>query len=143
MSALLPELADARVVDLFAGSGALGLEALSRGAAHATFVERGAGALKALRANLERLGALEQATVVRGDALRWTGRLEGDAFDVALADPPYDGDDAEALVRQWLRRPFAASLWIEHRTGATLPERARERSRRYGDTTLTTYRAEP
>ncbi|HEY8375642.1 MAG TPA: 16S rRNA (guanine(966)-N(2))-methyltransferase RsmD, partial [Nannocystis sp.] len=71
MSALQPELPGARVLDLFAGSGALGLEALSRGAEHATFVERSGRALRALRANLERLGAMDQATIVRGDAVAY------------------------------------------------------------------------
>lgn len=143
MSALLPELPGACVLDLFAGSGALGIEALSRGAADATFVERSSGALRALRANLARLDAIAVATVVRDDALRWVARLEAGAFDIALADPPYGAGEAEALVEQWLRRPFAGSLWVEHRSGLALPDRARERTRRYGDTTLTTYRAEP
>ena len=80
---------DARVLDLFAGTGALGLEALSRGAAEATFVESRAPALHVLRANLEALGA--EAEVHRGDALRFLGTARGKArhYDLVLLDPPY------------------------------------------------------
>jgi 16S rRNA (guanine966-N2)-methyltransferase len=81
----------ATVLDLFAGSGALGIEALSRGAAAATFVDHDAEALAAVRANLDVTGLAERATVVRGDAERWlagAGR-----FDLALLDPPYATDD--------------------------------------------------
>jgi 16S rRNA (guanine966-N2)-methyltransferase len=77
---------DASVIDLFCGSGALGIEALSRGAASATFVDDDAAAVAAVRANLASTG-LGGGEVVRADALRW---LDGDAgFDLALVDPPY------------------------------------------------------
>lgn len=141
MSALQPELPGARVLDLFAGSGALGLEALSRGAEHATFVERSGGALRALRANIERLGAADQTTVVRGDAIAYVQRLEPFAFDIALADPPYGQGHAEALVRAFAARPFARWLWIEHRANESLPELPGARTRRYGDTALTSIPA--
>ncbi len=137
MSALQPRLPGARVLDLFAGSGALGLEALSRGAAHATFVEIGRAALKALTENVGALGAGAEVDVVRGDAMRYVARLEPGAFDVALADPPYEKGLAGALVTAFVRCPFAAELWLEHRTGEALPEPAGARHRRYGDTTLT------
>ncbi|HEX7120019.1 MAG TPA: 16S rRNA (guanine(966)-N(2))-methyltransferase RsmD [Longimicrobiales bacterium] len=137
MSALQPELPGAHVLDLFAGSGALGLEALSRGAAHATFVERAGGALRALRENIERLGAAGETTVVRGDAVAYVRRLERCAFDVALADPPYGRGFAEALVRAFAARPFADRLWIEHRADDPVPELPGARTRRYGDTALT------
>lgn len=93
----LDALAGARVLDLFAGSGALGIEALSRGAAHATFVERDRAARAVIAANLERTGLAERATVVAGEAERW---LAGDpgAFDLALLDPPYAFDGWEALL---------------------------------------------
>ena len=71
MSIVQPELPDARVLDLFAGSGALGLEALSRGAAHCDFIEIGARSLAAIRANVDKLGAEDAVTIVRGDA--WFG----------------------------------------------------------------------
>lgn len=79
------DLVDAAVLDLFAGTGALGIEALSRGAAAATFVESGRHALAAIRANLETTGFAARATVVAGDATR----VPLPAVDVAFADPPY------------------------------------------------------
>ncbi|MDQ1424148.1 MAG: hypothetical protein QOD72_1646, partial [Acidimicrobiaceae bacterium] len=83
----LDAVVDARVLDLYAGSGALGIEALSRGAAHATFVERSSVALAAIRANLDTTGLGGRATVVQADALSWLPAR--DAVDLALVDPPY------------------------------------------------------
>lgn len=138
MSALLPDLPGARVLDLFAGSGALGLEALSRGAHAATFVEKAAGPLKALRKNIERLGAAAECQVVRADALDYARKLPPGAFDVALADPPYGHGYAGDLVRIFLATAFAEALWVEHRKTEELPEVDDARTRRYGDTLLTT-----
>ena len=81
------EVRDARVLDLYAGSGALGIEALSRGAAEAVFVERDPRAVAAIRRNLDALGLAD--TVVRQDALRFVARAEG-TFDLVFCDPPYD-----------------------------------------------------
>jgi 16S rRNA (guanine966-N2)-methyltransferase len=89
-------LADATVVDLFAGSGALGIEALSRGARHATFVDHDGAALACVRANLVTCGFEGQATVVRGDALGWVAGAPRQ--DLALADPPYAFDDWPTLL---------------------------------------------
>lgn len=146
MSAMLPWLPDARVLDLFAGSGALGLEALSRGAAHVTFVEIAGGPLKALRANIQRLGAAAECTVVRDDAMHYVRRLSreetaGRAFDIAVADPPYDEPHALALAELFIARPFADWLWVEHRTRDRMPEIPGARTRRYGDTAVTAIRA--
>ena len=140
MSALQFELPDSRVLDLFAGSGALGLEALSRGAAHVTFVERSARAIETLRANARRLGA-DGFDVVRGDALEYVDRLKAGAFDLALADPPYGQADAARLLERFDTVPFAASLWIEHRTREPIPSLPGVRTRRYGDTSLTSIQA--
>lgn len=137
MSALAGEIPGARVLDLFAGSGALGIEALSRGAEHATFVESAAPALRVLRTNLERLGAGERATVVRGDALRFATSLAPGEFDLVLADPPYGKGLAATLVERFLERPFARLLCVEHRASDHLPEAPGGRERRYGDTVLT------
>ena len=142
MSAVSGEIPGARVLDLFAGSGALGLEALSRGAAHATFVENGASALRALHENLETLGAGTRAGVVRADALKYVAGLEPHAFDVAFADPPYGEGLAEALALRFAEVPFAGLLCIEHRRDDSLPDLPGARSRRYGDTVLTFLSAE-
>src|SRR5690606_19660383 len=101
MSAAQPSLPDARVLDLFAGSGALGLEALSRGAAEAVFVERARPALHALRANIDLLGAGAEARVVSDDVFRYLAR-DLPTFDVAFADPPYATGDASQLVTRFL-----------------------------------------
>ncbi len=141
MSILQPLLPDARFLDLFAGSGGLGLEALSRGARHATFVERGGPALRTLRANIAKLGAEAETTVVRTDALAFVESLERGAFDIAVADPPYGSGEAGSLAQRFRRSPFAAVLWIEHRVTDPLPESDDADTRRYGDTLLTRYLA--
>lgn len=141
MSALAADLPDASVLDLFAGSGALGLEALSRGARAATFVERAPAALKVLRANVAALGADRRVTVVAGDALRFVAGVGEIEFDIALADPPYGRGLAAALVERFRRRPFAHLLALEHRRDDAFPAHPADRARRYGDTVLTFIRA--
>jgi 16S rRNA (guanine966-N2)-methyltransferase len=114
MSIVSPWLPGARVLDLFAGSGALGLEALSRGAASIDFVEIAPKSLSAISSNADRLGAAESMTVHRSDALRFIERLEPHAYDVAFADPPYGMGLAEQVARLWLEKPFADILGVEH-----------------------------
>lgn len=139
MSMLQPVLADARVLDLFAGSGALGLETLSRGARHATFVERSGPVLKVLTSNIARLDAEAECTVVRDDALRFVEALGPDDYDIVLADPPYGSGEGVALAQLFLRRPFADMLWVEHRVSDVLPDAEDADTRRYGDTEITRY----
>ncbi|HEY2375099.1 MAG TPA: 16S rRNA (guanine(966)-N(2))-methyltransferase RsmD [Gemmatimonadaceae bacterium] len=138
MSIVMPELPGARVLDLFAGSGALGLEALSRGAATAEFVELAPKSLRALKENAESLGAGDAAVIHRADALRFVSALEPRAFDVAFADPPYSLRLATRLAALWLAVPFAAVLGIEHRQDEVLPGDGDRR--KYGDTVVTIYR---
>ena len=138
MSILGEELQDARILDLFAGSGALGLEALSRGAAEATFVELNPPSLEALRANIETLGVGGRARVQRGDALRFAQGLEPGAFDVAFADPPYSSDAADRVVALFRRHPFARILSVEHPADRRVDG---DETRRYGDTAVTFCRA--
>lgn len=140
MSALGGRLDGLTVLDLFAGSGALGLEALSRGAAHATFVEIARASLRSLDDNVRALDAKSRCTVVKGDALKYLRRLGPAAFDLALADPPYGEGHAADLLSRFAEVPFARELWVEHRTGEPLPELAGLDHRRYGDTTLTSIR---
>lgn len=149
MDTLAPRLPAARVLDLYAGSGAVGLEALSRGAGHATFVEREARAAGALRHNVEVLGVGPRARLVRGDVVRELGRLAaaGERFDVVFLDPPYQ----QGLVRAPLARLGEGSVTApgaivvaQHFTKEPLPERigclAAYRARRFGETTLTFFR---
>jgi len=119
MSILGSELAHARVLDLFAGSGALGLEALSRGAASVEFVERNAKAVAALEKNIEQLGVAKVTTVRRQDALRFAEGLQEDAYDVVFADPPYAGGVADRLIALFRAVPFGRILSVEQRHVAT------------------------
>jgi 16S rRNA (guanine966-N2)-methyltransferase len=134
MSILGERLVGASVLDLFAGSAALGLEALSRGAERATFVELAPASLAAIRANVDALGVKDRVTIHRGDAMRFIERLDGGAFDLALADPPYSIPFAERLVAAFRQRPFARLLAVEHPASAALPG---DETRRYGEVALT------
>lgn len=143
---ILGERVDAaRVLDLFAGSGALGLEALSRGAAQATFVESAPSALKALRANLAALGA--PGEVHRGDALAFLRSARGAArqYDLVFLDPPYR--DATRLGRELsegLPAVLAPGALVvsESDRRAPLPlDLPLSDERRYGDTLLRLHAA--
>ena len=134
MSILQPSLPGALVLDLFAGTGALGLEAISRGAARADLVERSPEALKLLRRNVTSLEVQSRVRVIRADAMRFAAGLASGAYDVALADPPYAGDFAERLGARFRTIPFAAVLAVEHPAAVSLPG---DETRRYGDTAIT------
>lgn len=140
MSILGPAIAEARVVDLFAGSGALGLEALSRGAASAHFVDDAPTSLAAIRKNATLLGAGDRAVIHRGDAMAYIATLGAGAFDIAFADPPYAKLTATTIAQLWMKRPFAAILGVEHHRAERLPDPGE--SRTYGDTVITFYRSE-
>jgi len=142
MSAMGGRMDGLRVLDLFAGSGALGLETLSRGAEHVAFVELARASLKVLRANVEILRAQGCTTVVADDVFHYLGRVEAGSFDVALADPPYATGDATRLAERFKAHPFARELWVEHPWRESLPLGAEDRTRRYGDTALTLLTAE-
>ncbi|MBD3235705.1 MAG: 16S rRNA (guanine(966)-N(2))-methyltransferase RsmD [Candidatus Eisenbacteria bacterium] len=134
------------VLDLFAGSGSLGLEALSRGAARALFVERSSRALTALRENVQRCGAEGHTSIVRAEVERFLSGARGPygAIALAMADPPYELD-ASGLLEMMVRAPALewshdARIVIEHGADAPAPRvPAGWRSataRRYGDTCL-------
>lgn len=137
MSIVTPWLAGARALDLFAGSGALGLEALSRGAEAAEFVDVAPTSIATIRENAAVLGAGDLAVVHRADALRFAKRLTAGEFDVAFADPPYGLSLATRLAELWLDVPFAAVLGVEHRFDEILP--GGDDTRRYGDTAVTFF----
>ncbi|MSO46755.1 MAG: 16S rRNA (guanine(966)-N(2))-methyltransferase RsmD [Thermoleophilia bacterium] len=117
---------DAHVLDLFAGSGALGLEALSRGAASCLFVERNAAALAAIRTNLDTLGESSQARIERGNAMTVLQRLvdAGDQFDLVLVDPPYEAvQDLAVMLTTLLPQVLTAtgSIVFETAVGSAVP----------------------
>jgi len=141
-SALGERIDGARVLDLFAGSGALGIEALSRGAALVHFVEADGRAYRVLRRNLESLGVEDRARLHRGDVFRLLDRLRaGPRFDVALADPPYGEGLAARLVDRFEREPFAGLLCVEHAPSERLAGRP-VRERTYGESTLSFFSAD-
>jgi len=130
-----------RVLDLFAGSGALGLESLSRGAIHATFVESDARAAAVIKSNVRALG-LDNADVVRGTASAFAERLIDPRFDLVFLDPPYPlaTEQVQALVRKLAAGIGAGGLFVVERSSRdpfTWPEGVEEvRSKKYGETTI-------
>ncbi len=133
----LDAIEGARVLDAFAGSGALGIEALSRGALHATFVETGRDALAALRENLETLQLGAQGRVAPGDALAHLERTaaEGSHYDLVLLDPPYGFDQWDELLAAV---PVGARVVIESDREVIVPDSWEvHRRKRYGGTVVT------
>jgi 16S rRNA (guanine966-N2)-methyltransferase len=139
----------ARVLDLYAGTGSLGLEALSRGAAYATFVESARAALSALRTNVADLGVVERTTVMAGHVESVAARLARDGpYDVVFADPPWAlidrGDAPRALGEVVARGALARGgmLVLEHAARSSPPDlvglELRE-GRRFGDTAIALY----
>ena len=153
LTLLAPHLAGARVVDLFAGSGALGLEALSRGAASADFVENGGEALHALKANVAKrklrppargqrpTEARKAARIFKRDAIPYVARLDAGAYDIAFADPPYGSRKLDRIIERWQHTPFAPILGVEHALDHAVPEGVRRL--RFEETVVTLYRAAP
>jgi 16S rRNA (guanine966-N2)-methyltransferase len=150
---LEPELAGAHVLDLFAGSGAGGIEALSRGAASATFVEKDQGAAAVIDANLRATAlAGPAAAIIRWDVVQWLAEPSVPVpFDIVLIDPPYAQTELLGRVLEMLGQidaPLApvARVVAKHFWRDRPPERvgmlAVERERRFGETALTFYRRE-
>jgi 16S rRNA (guanine966-N2)-methyltransferase len=145
--ALEPLLAGARVLDLFAGAGTLGIEALSRGAAHATFVERDRAALAAIRANLAATGFAERARVVSMNVTAFLGRDAGGPYDIVFCDPPFADVDllSRTLAHPGLRVALAQGALVVARAmrkhPPAIPDGARiEREKIIGEETLWSLR---
>ncbi len=146
---LEPDLPGSRFLDLFAGSGAAAIEALSRGAASAILVEQDAGACRVIAANLERTGFTARARIVHADALGWTrdpARVREPAFDLAFLDPPYEATQLLADTLSALGplvapggRVVAKHFW-RSAPPASAGLLASERERRFGETALSFYR---
>ena len=136
---LAAELRDARVLDLFAGTGALGLEAISRGAASADFVEFRPGSLHALRANVAALRLRDRTRIFKRDALPFAAQLSANSYDIAFADPPYESRMLDRVIDSWRANAFARILAVEHARTHVLPPGALRRT--YDDTAITIYQA--
>jgi 16S rRNA (guanine966-N2)-methyltransferase len=137
LGALERELQDARLLELYAGSGAVGLEALSRGAATCDFVENNPAALHALKANVARMRARDRTRIFRRDALLFAAGLEAGRYDIAFADPPYHSRQLDRLIRAWLDSPFSPILTVEHATDHAVPGGGLRSV--FGETSITTY----
>ena len=142
---LAPEIVGAAFLDLFAGSGANGIEALSRGAAAVCFVDSHPQSLACVRKNLENTRLADRATVLNCRLPRDLRRVSG-AFDVIFADPPYDYQDHDALLGAVADRALlraGGQLIVEHTRKIELPETmgplSRSQQRHYASTTLSFY----
>jgi 16S rRNA (guanine966-N2)-methyltransferase len=138
LSLLNGDLPGARVLDLFAGSGALGLEALSRGAGSADFVENGAASLHALKANVAAFPIKKRSRIFKRDAIVFVERIDRLAYDIAFADPPYGSRKADRVVQRWIEVPFSRMLCVEHGRDHQLPGKGRRYD--FGETQVTVYR---
>ncbi len=133
-----------RVLDLFAGTGAMGLEALSRGARYVDFVENGPGALHALKANVAALRETKKCRIFKKDVLPWIAALEPGRYQVAFADPPYGSAKLDRVIERWLEVPFASVLVLEHDKDHAIDPRAARLGKRYdfeGPTRVSVLRA--
>jgi len=135
---------DARVLDLYAGTGALGIEALSRGASHATFIEGEAACVDAILQSLSRAGFGDLATVLRGRLPAALARIEAAAFDLVMLDPPYNDEGAEETLMAVPRVLADGGLVVyEHRSRYNPPERpgglGMTERRVYGDSAVALY----
>ena len=135
---LRADVPNARVLDLFAGTGALGLEALSRGAVRADFVETRPASLHALRANVAALRLRERTRIFKRDALPFAAALTADTYDITFVDPPYGSRMLDRVLESWRANRFSRILAVEHAPTHELP--AGVDSRRFAESAITIYR---
>jgi 16S rRNA (guanine966-N2)-methyltransferase len=138
LNALGPDLPDARILDLFAGTGALGLEAISRGARSADFVETRPSSLHALRANVALFRLRDRTRIFKRDALPFAGALVEDAYDIVFADPPYGSRMLDRVLDDWRARRFSPLLAVEHAASHDLPRP--DRRLVFDETVVAVYR---
>jgi 16S rRNA (guanine966-N2)-methyltransferase len=138
LDALAGEIERARVLDLFAGTGALGLEAISRGALRADFVEFRPSSLHALKANVAALGLRRQTRIFKRDAIPFAKALGADSYDVAFADPPYGSKILDRVLEAWRQRRFARVFAVEHDPAHDLPAGAQRLI--FPEAAITVYR---
>ncbi len=138
MKMIASDLEKARVLDLFAGTGALGLEAISRGARYCDFVEFGPPSLHSLKANIAALRVREKCKVFKKDALPFAAMLPHDKYDIAFVDPPYGSRQLDRVLESWRATGFARVLVAEHAVTHELPYG--DDKRIFGDTAVSIYR---
>jgi 16S rRNA (guanine966-N2)-methyltransferase len=138
IEALAPDLPKARVLDLFAGTGALGLEAVSRGSVSADFVETRPSSLHALRANVALLRLRERTRIFKRDAVPFAAALKPDSYEIAFVDPPYGSRMLDLVLASWRANRFSKILAVEHARSHALPAGAVGRV--FDETAVTIYR---
>ena len=138
---LAADVPNARVLDLFAGTGALGLEAISRGAHRADFVEFRPDSLHALRANVALLRLRERTRIFKRDAVPFAAALTPDSYDLAFADPPYGSRMLDRVIESWIAQRFARVLAVEHALTHEIPAGAYRRV--FDESVVTIYRLPP
>ena len=138
LDALAPDLPNARILDLFAGTGALGIEAISRGAKNADFVEFRPASLHALRANVAALKVREQTRIFKRDAVQFAAALGADSYEIAFVDPPYESRQLDLVIGAWQSSRFARILVAEHARIHEIPRGGWRRA--FEDTVVTIYR---
>jgi 16S rRNA (guanine966-N2)-methyltransferase len=132
------DLAGARVLELFAGTGAIGIEAISRGAKSADFVEFRPDSLHALRANIAALRLRESTRIFKRDAIPYAAMLGPASYEITFADPPYDSRQLDRVIGSWKTSQFSRVLVVEHSITHELPRGAS--SRTFDETKVTVYR---
>lgn len=135
-----PELEGARILELYAGTGAIGLEAISRGAARADFVENNPSALHALKANVTALRARDHTRIFKRDVFDFVSGIQQRGYDIVFADPPYHSKQLDSLIERWLDRPYSRLLTVEHAWDHRLPRSDGELT--IGDTTISFYESD-
>ena len=138
MNMLHKDLDKARVLDLFAGTGAIGLEALSRGAKYVDFVENGPPSLHSLKANIATLRVREKVKIFKKDALPFVAYLDPDRYDIAFVDPPYGSKMLDRVIDTWMQRKFSRILVCEHAVTHELPRPFDKRI--FGDSAISIYK---
>jgi 16S rRNA (guanine966-N2)-methyltransferase len=139
LDAIAADIVDARVIDLFAGTGALGLEAISRGAKSCDFVETRPSSLHALKANIIQLRVKEKTRTFKKDAVLFAAALTtADHYGVAFVDPPYESRQLDRVIKSWMEHGFAKVLVCEHAAKHKIPEGTQRLE--FDDTAITIYR---
>ena len=139
LDALAADLPGAGVLDLFAGTGALGIEAISRGASSADFVEFRPSSLHALKANVAALKLRERTRIFKKDAIPFIAQLDPGQYEIAFADPPYTSRLLGRVLEIWKERRFSPILAVEHDRTLQLADGAWRKT--FEETALTIYRA--
>lgn len=132
------DLKGASVIEFFAGTGAIGLESISRGAKRCDFIETRPSSLHALKANVVLLRMKEKTRIFKKDAVPFAAQLNADSYDIAFADPPYGSKMLDHVIKAWMDKKFSRILVVEHEKSHKLPKGAE--SKTIDDTTITIYR---